>query len=162
MTIKFLDANVRDRIILMAFHNLSYLLPSKVSTKKKTWTPSIPDSTDAFVQIVKNSNSMVARMKAQKSISDEYGIAYHPTILEVQNSKTNDYFVGICETIYDSTSFIAAVDGAFKLFVMLNIPFPPQCSKFWLFLNQIFYKLDLPQKPNYKMVSVLNSFTLDN
>lgn len=144
----------------MAFHYLSYLVPTKVTVKQKTWTPSIPDSQQAFLKIVTNSNAIVGEMKKQKAICDMRGIPDHPIVFVLEKSESNKYFVGLCETVYEIESVIDAVDAAFKFFVMFEIPFPPQAVKFWLFLNQIFYKIDLPQKPNYKMVSVLNSFHL--
>lgn len=144
----------------MAFHSLHFNVPTKVATKKKTWTPTILDSQDAFLQEVQNSNSIVAKMKGQKALSDIRGIPDHPIIFEVANSETIDYFVCVCNTTYDCASLIEAVDVTFKFYVLFNLPFPPQCINFWLFLNQIFYKINLPQEAKAKMISVLNSFQL--
>lgn len=144
----------------MAFHNLHYIVPTKCTVKKKTWTPTILESQEAFLKTVNNSNAIAIEMKKHKAIYGGKGIQDHPIVFEVKNSGSRDYFVGVCQTIYDCPSLIEAVDAVFKLYVMCNIPFPPQCVKFWLFINQFFYKIDLPQKPNFKMVSIFDSFQL--
>lgn len=160
-TFKILDCNARDLTILMAFHHLHYIVPVKCTVKKKSWTPAIPQSQEAFLKKVKNSNSIASELKTYKAtFYDEKGIPEHPIVFEVKNSRTTNYVVSVCQTNYDCPSLIEAVDATFKFYVMFNIPFPPQCVTFWLFINQIFYKINLPQKPDFKMVSMYDSFNL--
>lgn len=144
----------------MAFHNLHYVVPTKCTFQKKTWTPTIPESQEAFIKMVNNSNAIAIEMKKHKALYEGKGIQDHPIVFEVKNSGSRGYCVVVCQTIYDCSSLIEAVDAAFKFYVMCNIPFPPQCVKFWMFLNQFFYKIDLPQKANFKMASIYNSFQL--
>lgn len=144
----------------MALHNLSFTVPTRVKCNNQLWTPTISESQDAFLLKVKHSNTIVKEMKKVKIICETRGIAKHPVIFEVDHSEKTEYFVAVYETIYQCPSLIAAVDTAFKLFVMWKIPFPPQCVKVWLFLNQIFYKINLPQQPNFKMVSISSSYQL--
>ncbi len=100
-TLTFLDCNARDQTIFMAFHNLHYIVPSKCSVKKKTWTPTISESREAFLRTVKNSNAISIEMKKYKAIFDGKGIADHPIIIEVNDSKTRNYNVAVCRTIYN-------------------------------------------------------------
>lgn len=154
----FTDVNMRDQNTIMAFHHLHFLVPTKVTCKKKNWTPCIPESEDGFLKVVKSSNSIAKEMEDHKIFSDLKGIGDHPIIFVVRNMGNADYFVAICRVIYKCESLIHAVNAAFQIYVMLNIPFPPQCEKVWSFINQIFYKIELQPEPNFKMVSVLNSF----
>lgn len=142
----------------MALHNVSYLIPTRVSTKKKTWLPTIVDSKDAFLKLVANGlKGIEKQLKIRKVRCEEKGMEEHLLILE---STMNEYFMGVGATIYECPSFIDALDAAFKFFVVFKINFPPDCSKIWHFLNQIFYKIDLPQKPSANIISALNSFKL--
>lgn len=152
----------------MALHHVSCLIPAKVTTKKKTWTPSIVCSEEAFLKIVSNRTEVATEMKIRNDFCTERSIPYHPVLFEcpkksedlddTEGSDANNYLIGICDTIYECDSLIDAVDSAFKMFAILKIPFPPECKKIWLFLNEIFYKIQLQQQPTYNLVSSLNSF----
>lgn len=95
-------------------------------------------------------------MNRRSIICKQKGIEEHPVVFESKNEVK--YFVGVGNTIYECTSFIDAVDAAFKIFVTFKIPFPPECEKVWLFLNEIFYKIQLQQKPNATIMSNLSSY----
>lgn len=146
----------------MALHHLSYTVPTKVSIEKKnvSWTPTIPDSKDSFLMVVKNSAEMDKFLKSQYKLCELKNIKQHPIIFELKNSKEIKYIIAVGNTTYESASLIDAVDEAFKIFVMLKIPFPPQCDRVWLFLNELFYKIALEQRANAKMISMLNSYKM--
>ncbi len=156
----FTDVNVRDLKTIMAFHHLHYLVPAKTKSSKCTWTPSIPESQQAFLVEVKSFNSIASEMASQKSFCDLKGFPDHPKIFVIGNTAKAEYCVAMYESIYKCESLMGAVNAAFQIFVMLNIRFPPQCVKVWTFLNQIFFKIDLLEKPTFKMVSLMNSFQL--
>lgn len=140
---------------MMAMHHLSFLTPVKV-TNNVTWTPSIVQSKESFFKTIKNEQQITAEMGIRRSQREKKEILPHPMIFEILNK--GKYVVAIGETFYDCTSFIDAVDAAFKIYVILNIPFSPECSKVWRFLNEIFYKLDLELTPDPKLMSMVSSF----
>lgn len=142
----------------MAFHNLSYLQPSNTTTKKKRWTPTIQDSKDSFLITTTRSELFSKELKKRKVVLELKGIPDHPIILESSTAK--EYFVGVGDTIYKCDSVVDAVDVAFKFFVVFKIPFPPECEMVWLFLNQFFYKIELKQQPNTKLISMYNSYNV--
>lgn len=78
---------------MTAFHNLHYLVPTKFTTKKKTWTPTIVHSKDAFLIMVNHSNSITDAMKKENDVSVDLGIADHPIVIEVNNNESVEYFV---------------------------------------------------------------------
>lgn len=154
----FTDVNVRDLKTIMAFHHLHYLVPTKTKSSKCTWTPSIPESQEAFLLVVKSFNAIASQMASQKLFCDLKGFADHPKIFVVKNTGKAEYCVAVQESIYKCESLLIAVNAAFQVYVLFNIRFPPQCEKVWSFLNQIFFKIDLQEKPTFKMVSIMNSF----
>lgn len=143
-----------------ALHHLNYIMPSRVVVKNKAWTPTVADSKNAFFNMVKNEHSIIAKMNSRKIACNEKKIQEHPMIFEFEVSKNVEYRVGLGDATYECESFIDAVEAAFKCFVTFKIPFPPECANLWHFLNQIFYKIDLHQKPSAKMISILNSYKL--
>lgn len=145
---------MKDRIVLMAMHHLSCMIPSKVVVKKKTWTPTILDSKDAFMKIAKSKEQISLEMNRRNAVCKGKGVRNHPIIFE----SGTEYFVGVEETIYECSSFIHAVDVAFKIFATLKIPFPPECVNVWMFLNEAFYRTNLKQKASAKLLSNLNYF----
>lgn len=145
---------------MMALHHLSYMVPSRVVVKNNAWTPTVPDSKNAFFKIVKNEDLIAAEMKRRSIVCKEKEIKDHPMVFESKIANEVKYFVGVGNFIYECTSFIDAVDAAFKIFVTFKIPFPPECAMIWLFLNEIFYKINLQQKPSAKLIFTLNSFQL--
>ncbi len=145
---------------MMALHNLSYLMPTRVVVNNKSIYPAVAESKRAFFQIVGKEQSMVSSMNTRNAVCREKGIKEHPVIFEYENRNEMQYSVCVSDTIYDCSSFIDAVDVAFKVYVIFEIPFPPECEKIWLFLNEIFYKCDLPQKPSAKLISILNNYQL--
>lgn len=154
----------------MSLHHVSSLIPKQVTTTKKTWTPSIVCSEEAFLVIVENEAEMIAELKKRNNFCATRGILHHPLMFECKKAKSSKggdggdgseerkYFIGLGDTIYACESLIEALDASFKLFVMFKIPFPPECKRIWIFLNEIFYKINLQEKPNYKIISSLNSY----
>lgn len=157
----FVDVNIRDRKVFMSLHSVTFLVPKRVSTKKKTWTPAIACSENAFLWVVKKKEDIAGVMQCRKTACDLMDIDYHPMMFEC-NTKDGGpkYFIGICDVTYECNSFLQAVDASFKIFIMFKIPFPPECKRVWIFLNEIFYKIKLQSEANEIIVSNSDSYEL--
>lgn len=157
----FLDVNERDKAAIMALHNLSYTVPAVTSKTSVKWTPCIPESKDSMLIEVNNSTEISKRLKFLYGLCERKNFRKHPVIFIIKKSKEPSSYVIAFEDIrYTCDSLISAVDDAFKIYVMMKVPFPPQCVRVWVFINELFYKVALEEKPNAKIISMLDSFKI--
>ncbi|XP_037033372.1 uncharacterized protein LOC119072298 [Bradysia coprophila] len=158
------DLNAKNRTFVMALHQLSYTVPAHTTSEKNkhkiTWAPTIPESKDAFLVVVNDSEELDKRLKLQYRLCELKNFKIHPVIFVMGKANNTRYVIALGSIRYECESLIDAVDDAFKIYVMMKIPFPPQCARVWLFLNELFYKIDLEQKPSAKIMSMLDSYQI--
>ncbi len=136
-------------------------IPSPVTWQNKRWKPSIDTSIECFFNITTNKESMEELLKKHLRSCDKKEIQYFPLIFGIgdDEKKLSEYVVAIGEVFYTFQSFIEAMDAAFKCFIFYKIPFPPQVLRFWSLMNEIFYKIKIPQLELTSTLSaVLKSF----
>lgn len=140
---------------------MHYLFPpAKTSTENCTWTPSIPDSKNSFFKLVTKS-SMKREIDKRNIVRSLKKIDHHPMIFGIGASleEIDEFAVVISDVIYfEFTTFIDALDVAFKVFNIFNLKFPPESVNFWIFLNEMFYKTDIKTKSCPKLKSLLTNF----
>ncbi len=153
----YTDASTKHRIIIMGLFHLSCMVPLRTKTKKKTWTPTIIESKDGFCVTVKRSAAIDTEVKKRILTCEIKGMKDHPMIFHVADNQ--EYIVRYGSFSYKSKNgFIDAVDTAFKMCAMFEIPFPDDSSKIWHFFNELFYKINLEEKANAAFTSQLSSF----
>ncbi|KAJ6647994.1 hypothetical protein Bhyg_03219 [Pseudolycoriella hygida] len=130
------DENSRNKAFLMGLHHFNYLAPSpKTTTYGKRWTPSIEQSKLSFFQAVRNVDQIKDKMAKRQQFCDQHEIKYHPIIFEASGY----FFVAIGNQHYECDSSIDALDALLKIYDVLNIPFPAECSKVLQLLQHIFF-----------------------
>ncbi len=136
----------------MALHHYKYMTPSPVKASNRS------DSKSAFLNIVTNVSQIEKIMKKRTTMLEEKNIKPHPLIFEVDNSREICYILVIGTCQYECDSLIDAVDASLKIYDVLQIPYPPECSKVWLFLKEIFFENTRRDEISDKLTSLIDTF----
>lgn len=89
------------------------------------------------------------------------GINNHPMIFGIGNMSTpgeiSAFYVVVLDVSFHFKSLLEAIDTAFKMFNIFSIQYPPESSKVWSFLNEVFYQIESRGSPTIE--SIVSSFT---
>ncbi len=130
----------------MALHHL--MSPSLTKVKGISWHPSIQDSKDALLSVVRRLTDMKEKIRERKNHCRIKQLTFHPMIFEVETG--NNFVVVFNDIQYEFESVVHAIDTAFKMFDFFEIPYPHECKNVWTFLQSFFYKTNINEKLCHK------------
>ncbi|CAG9818753.1 unnamed protein product [Phaedon cochleariae] len=110
---------------------------------KQTWKPSRSEVRDAFITQVPTEADILRTLEARKNKYKGLGRSFQPLIVIVGQTleEANRFHVIVDDTIYNFTSAIGAVDGAFKIFHATGACYPEEATDLWLLIQVAFYKI---------------------
>lgn len=145
--------------VAVAMHALA--IPTTIVWQNKRWKPSIDTSKECFFRNATDKDSMLSMLQVHLRSCDKKKLQRYPIIYGIGEDEENlsEYVVATSDVIYTFSTFLEAMDAAFKCFVFYNITFPPQVIRFWSLINSIFYKIINPQlKLTSSLSAILKSF----
>lgn len=116
---------------------LHYLLPPAYTVGQ--WKPTFKDSQDTFLKFIKN-ESLDGTISARNKVCLDRGIQWHPYIIGQGRSsrKIKTFHVVIHDTKLPCADFLTALQLCLYLFILLDIPYPPESKAVWLLVNHLF------------------------
>lgn len=119
--------------------------------------PSILDSKNTLLKYVKDDdiNSVIANRRAQFKSKQ---IKPHPYIVGIGESKykIEHFYVVIGEMKVKVSDFVTALDFCLKIFIILEIPYPPESRAVWIILNKIFFNVNVTSVMTARLCSLYN------
>lgn len=134
---------------------LHYLLPPAYGGSK--WKPSYVDSQNTFLKFIKDEN-IDKEIENRNTICQMRGIKWHPYIIGQGSSKRKiKFFYVVCHDIKMKVdNFVSALDLCMKLFILLQIPYPPESRAVWIVVNRLFYKINVDGLMTSRYLQFLN------
>lgn len=112
------------------------------SRKTKGTKPSISDSRNSFLRFIKDEDVdlVIENRKMQCFIRN---IKCHPYIVGHGSSKyeIEHFYVVIGDFKLKVSDFVTALDLCLKMFILFDIPYPPESKAVWILLNKIFFDI---------------------
>lgn len=113
----------------------------KHGSSKKFWKISIGDSIASFVEETRSAADVHNIIDRKKAFCIGKDIKLQPFLIYIQ--EPNDQFCICYDSIfYSFNSLLNAVDILFKIFFVLNIQYPIESIKFWIFIQRFFYNIE--------------------
>lgn len=86
------------------------------------------------------------------------GIKWHPYVIGQGPSKRKikHFYVVIHNTKIKTENFITALDLCMKIFILLNIPYPPESRAVWILLNKMFFNIKIDNLMTSRILQLLN------
>lgn len=106
----------------------------------KFWKMSISDSIESFLVEVLDSSYVPKKINLVKEFCIWKNLKLQPFIIFV-NSTIPQFCVVYDGIFYSFNNFLVALDVCFKIFFIFNLEYPKQSYKFWLFIQNFFYKI---------------------
>ena len=119
---------------------------------------SILEAVEWFVIRVSNIRQLEDRKNAiQRKICplEEFPLAPSIVVVGEHNMDVQQIYVNFDNVIYKMANFMAAVDTCFKIFRVLNIPYPAVVAYPWTFIQKYFYEIHLTTDTVCPMMSAI-------
>lgn len=122
--------------------------------QKRRKKPTIQDAQDSILVIVKTDAEL------QEYLADRFEgdspMGNHPIIVAMAPNPEKIYFYVMYYNLkYRLWTLVEALDICFKMFRIFHVDFPYQCTQFYSFLNEMFYKLDLKVAKKAKIADLM-------
>lgn len=130
----------------------------KNSNNHKYWKPSIQDAINSscITTTVNNLNIIIEQKKANYA---NYNLTLQPFIAFIDNEVESYYLLVIDNNYYQFNTFMSCLDKTFKSFFALGIKYPVESKSVWLFLQKIFFDIDILKTDlTSQLVCALNDF----
>lgn len=88
-------------------------------------------------------NEIEATISRKKEFFREYSLKIQPYIIKLQNENGDCYLVCLDNIKFMFNNFLASFDCCFHIFHVLNLQYTFECEFFWIFIEKIFYDLNL-------------------
>lgn len=146
---------------------LHYLLPPALcsrlkkgqhkSGKKKGKKPSIVDSRNTLLKYIRDDDLDLV-IENRKTQCFESHIKTHPFIVGIGSTRYNFYhfYVVIANCKIKVKDFIDAIDLCLKMFILFQIPYPPESRAVWTLLNKIFFDVNIESKMTARVSAMYN------
>lgn len=146
------DSPAKDAALSVIFH---YLLQPAYGAAN--WKPSCDDSQNTFLKFIKNECLDTEIANRNKSCVTR-GIKWHPYIIGQGRSKRkiNNFLVVIHDTKIQCVNFMEALELCFHLYILLNIPYPPESKAVWILVNKLFLNVKVDHQMTPRIVELLS------
>lgn len=149
---------------------MHYLLPPALCSRQKKAErigknrgknrgrkPSISDSRDTFLKFVKDEDVDIV-IENRNIKCSLFKIKSHLFIVGYGSSKYKivNFYVVIGDAKIRADNFVAALDLCFKMFILFNIPYPPESKAVWILLNKIFYNINVDSQMTARICAIYN------
>lgn len=144
---------------------MHYLLPPALCSRSKKsergkikgTKPSIDDSRNTFLKFIKDEDVdlVIENRKMQCFLQN---IKCHPYIVGHGTSKYEivHFYVVIGEFKLKVIDFVTALDLCLKMFILFDIPYPPESKAVWILLNKIFFNIKVDNIMTARMCAIYN------
>ncbi|XP_037033170.1 uncharacterized protein LOC119072133 [Bradysia coprophila] len=149
---KLKESSAKDAALSLVLH---YLLPPAFAVGQ--WKPTYKDSQDTFLKFIKN-ESMEAVINARNETCMNRGIKWHPYIIGQGRSarKIKTFIVVIHDTQIPCEDFLTALQYCLYLFILLDIPYPPESKAVWLLVNRLFLNVKVESLLTSRICQLIN------
>lgn len=112
--------------------------------EKKIWKVSIGDAWNAFAFEVETVADIQTAINQRKTFCTEHKINIQPYIGIIGIDSDKPQFCVVFDSLmYVFENFLNALDTCFKIFFVLNLDYPFECSKLWIFMQKFFFNISL-------------------
>ncbi|XP_056621316.1 uncharacterized protein LOC130434930 isoform X1 [Triplophysa dalaica] len=138
----------------LALRLLPVILPTPVyKNGMKMFKPSLEENIKAFIEFKHVGTNMVEYLKKAELTKP------FPFVLGLgDDSQCHQAFVVVGKQALEQNTLLSAVDTCFKLFYVMDIHFPKQCSPVWEFFQTAVYKLPGTESPSVRLLRGFLSF----
>lgn len=106
-----------------------------------TWQPTIIDSMNSICIDVDSTIELENMISKKKSFYLNVGLTIQPMIFKINSNETTSYNVYFDGNFYSFNNFLQSFDICFKMFIVLNLKYPVESEKIYLFCQHYFYKI---------------------
>lgn len=138
----------------MALFHIPDIIQPAIGYGSKRWRPTIKLSKKSVFQRVYSKNSIAKAIKGRQIQRDKKNIKDHPLIYGV-----GEYYDDMTDFYVAFGDFVEALDASFKCFKVFKLDYPKESTKFWKFIDLVFYKTKNEQ--NSSSMAVINSLQLN-
>lgn len=124
----------------------SVLVPISRVINKQRIKYTITDSQNAFTLLVDETGDIEQKLESKREICLQNGTCMQPLIIVVgDHHKITNFFVALDNIKFQFNSYLSALDFCFKIFYVLNLEYPHECSLVWTFVQQYFFDIKLDE-----------------
>jgi hypothetical protein len=146
----------KDALALSAIHSMVYTsrLVKNRSKASEKWAFSIVDSQNAVVHIVNSLDDLDRDLKERQKRRQKFGLPPQPLIIVVKSLlEAEQYIIKFDDINYEFSSILLCFDVLFKLFFVFNLQYPEEAKNFFVFIQKLFYQMNLSSDPVCSKIS---------
>lgn len=134
---------------------MHYLLPPAYVALN--WKPTNNDSQNTFLKFIKN-ECIDQEIANRNECCEQRGIKWHPYIIGQGRSKRKiiNFFVVVHNTKIKFDDFLTALEFCLKIYILLDIPYPPESKAVWVLLNRLFFAVKIDTQVTPRIYTLLN------
>lgn len=157
---------IPDAIVLYLLHAIlpPTICTSKLKNNRKiTFKCTFADSQNSFLHILNQPFELDTSIQLLRERAAKEKQTIQPFLLAVGGDKDlfqiQEYFTFCDGILCKFTNIVAAVECCFKTFYVLNISYSKKCYNFWIFVQNIFFELEVDNiHTTSGMIQVLEDF----
>ena len=136
---------MQEKLIFLLLHVI--LRPSiKRKLSNVVYRSTIKDPQSSFLLHAVTVNDVQNRLEQLKTSLFKRGETLQPLIIAVGfNISEVTFYVYYDKIKYKLPSFLTSLDTCFKIFQVLNLKYPRDCSEVWTFIQRYFYGINLKE-----------------
>lgn len=130
--------------------------------KKKFYKPSIEQSIQGFIHTINSAEDIQEKVAELRQEYDKVNLKLQPMIFKMINFIDGKYAVVYNDYYFGFNDILLAVDCCFKMFYVFHLEFQFESIRFWKFLANFFYNIQVDDRSVLSVTKEFKQFLKSN